>query len=202
MGPETRREYQKRTRGEFEARLPQTHFQTSDHPSLKTFLEYAAWELEQPLEYGYIAPLDRARRIFSRAATFWHGGSEELCLARVKAEMENPAGVDIEHLRRAFTWGDWRNDKLWKMMLDLERKYGDTKYVRRAFESWAYRGRTRQPEIFDAFIAFEKLFDRIGCTEIFESVAKDKDPDTEEGKEIWGKWARFEEENMVRPWDE
>lgn len=229
IGPETLLSYQKRMRRECEAKFPHNCSLISGYPDFlkhtaqysqewsaaweryrawesslnsyyDTFLEYAAWELKE-------RPLGYARRIFERARVFERADEgakfrqlvgefftedtcEELCLASVKAEMENPEGVDPTHLLGAFC---------------CKNKTSHIKYVQSVFKSWEY-ARTQNPKIFDdafnAFIEFERQSNRIRCTHIFEALATGKDPNTNEGKEIWRKWAKFEEENMIRPWDE
>jgi len=167
-------EYQGRKRKEYEDYVRRSRL------SLKNWLQYASFELEQK-EFA------RARSIFERALDV-HPNSIKLWIAYVDAEIRNR---NIQHARnlldRAVTRLP-RIDKLWYKYVYVEEMLANVPGTRQVFDRWM----KWQPDeaAWNAFIRFERRygeFDR--AREIFRAFTMvHPEPRT------WIRWAKFEEE--------
>lgn len=148
--------------------------------SLKNWLQYAQWELEQK-EFA------RARSIFERALDV-HPNNVQLWIRYVEAELKSR---NINHARnlldRAVTRLP-RMEKLWYKYLYVEEMLGNISGTRQIFDRWMKWEPNEQ-----AWSSYLKLEKRYGeydrCRDIFEAFTiVHPEPRT------WLKWARFEEE--------
>ncbi|KAL9055213.1 MAG: hypothetical protein Q9162_003706 [Coniocarpon cinnabarinum] len=168
-------EYQGRKRKEFEDYVRRNRI------SMKNWMQYAQWELEQK-EYR------RARSVFERALDV-DSTSIVLWIRYIEAEMKER---NINHARnlldRAVTILP-RNDKLWYKYVHMEETLGNVAGTRQVFERWM----SWQPDQ-NAWSAYIKLEKRYGeydrARDIFKrfTFVHPEPPN-------WIKWARFEEEN-------
>ncbi|KAJ9157735.1 TPR-like protein [Pleurostoma richardsiae] len=175
-------EYQGRKRREFEDYIRRNRV------SLKPWLQYATWELEQK-EFA------RARSVFERALDS-HPSNVILWSKYVDSEIRNR---NIAHARnlldRAVTRLP-RVDKLWYKYVYVEETLGNFAGLRQVFARWM----SWEPDktAWMAWIKFEKRYGEYDrAREIFQRfVTVHPEPKS------WIKWAEFEEEfgtsDMVR----
>ena len=168
-------EYQGRKRKEFEDYVRRNRL------SLKNWMSYAQWELEQK-EYR------RARSIFERALDV-HQTTVVLWIRYIEAEMKTR---NINHARnlldRAVTILP-RNDKLWYKYVYMEETLGNIAGTRQVFERWM----SWEPDenAWSAYIRLEKKYGEFErARTIFERFTI-----VHPEPKNWIKWARFEEEN-------
>jgi crooked neck len=149
--------------------------------SLKNWLQYASFELEQK-EFA------RMRNVFERAILV-HPYNVQLWIRYIDAELKSR---NINHARNLLDIAVQRMpriDKLWYKYLYCEEMLGDVQKVRHVFDRWMTQAHPDE-QAWNAYIRFEKRygeFDR--ARDIFEAYVV-AHPETR----TWLKYAKFEEE--------
>lgn len=167
-------EYQGRKRREFEDYCRRSRI------SLKNWLQYSAWELEQK-------EFDRARSIFERALNI-HANNVTLWIRYVEAELK---GRNINFARnvldRAVTHLP-RVDKLWYKYVWVEEMLGNVPGTRQVFDRWM--AWNPDEAAWSAYIKLEKRYgEHDRARAIFERFTH-----VHPEPRNWIKWAKFEEE--------
>ncbi|EJT81337.1 pre-mRNA-splicing factor CLF1 [Gaeumannomyces tritici R3-111a-1] len=167
-------EYQGRKRREFEDYCRRSRI------SLKNWLQYSAWELEQK-EY------DRARSIFERALNI-HANNVTLWIRYVEAELK---GRNINFARnvldRAVTHLP-RIDKLWYKYVWVEEMLGNVPGTRQVFDRWM--AWNPDEAAWSSYIKLEKRYgEHDRARAIFERFTR-----VHPEPRNWIRWAKFEEE--------